>query len=111
MPVCVRLSRGTYNSRNHALLPLTLLLKFLTKSLVTHHQVLMLLDFLSAVPPDNVYPCGGFFNLVNCETNTRFRQVQATINVPITVNTAFQQHIWCRMRPPDNVNVLEWYWE
>ena len=32
-------------------------------------------------------------------------QFLATVNVPTIVNATFQQHILCRIRPPDHIHI------
>ena len=88
-----------------------LLSTFLTKSLARNDRVLMLLEFLSAVPWTTcirleVFPIR--YRELR-ETGPCFRWIPVTINVQIIINTAFQQHIQCRVRPPDKKS--QWCWE
>ena len=86
----------------------------LTEFLAISDRASMLLDFLSAVTRTTCIRLEVFsYNIVNCVEPVQGsdKSRSATINVQIIVNTAFQQHIQCRIRPPDNVNVPQWYRE
>ena len=86
---------------------------FLNKSLAINNRALRLLDFLStaAFGPcilSEVFP----FNIVNCVKPVHCSdRLRPPINVAIIVNATLKQNIQCRICPPDNVNIIEWYRE
>ena len=81
---------------NSPLLPLS----SLTTSLATNDWVLTLLEFLSAASLTTCI-CLDVFFIQHCELRETLPKLRE----------AFQQHIHCGIRPPDNVSVLQWYWE
>ena len=83
----------------------------LTISLAIINRPLMLLDFLSSATRTTCIHLEVFQCCELSEIGPWLRQFPATINVPMFVNTAFQQNMQYRVPPPDNVNILEWYWE